>query len=119
MFRIWIFLLLQRQSPRLGSADTPQQDSKSFLGIRRQPVRACRSIPLPQAELEQLIPRESHFSQPCPGHHPPGPKLSQECSLLMPAAGFPRKPPETSLRRVMATQARLGCIHTSDRTAPG
>lgn len=49
----------------------------------------------------------------------PGPKLSQECSFLMPAAVFPRKPPEMSLRRVMATQAWLGCIHTSDRTAPG
>lgn len=69
MFRIWIFLLLQRQSPGLGSADMPQQEGKSFLGIRWQLVRACQSIPLPQAELEQLIPRESHFSQPCPSHH--------------------------------------------------
>ena len=52
MFRIWIFLLLQRQSPGLGSAGTPQQEGKSFLGSRQQLARACRSIPLPHAELE-------------------------------------------------------------------
>lgn len=82
MFRIWIFLLLQRQSPGLGSADTPQHEGKRFLGIRWQLVRACQSIPLPQAKLEQLIPRESHFSQPCPGHH----RQAQSCLRNAPSS---------------------------------
>lgn len=94
------------------SAGMQQQEGKGFLEIRQQLGRTHQSIRLPHTELEQLVPGESHFSQPWPGHHPLGLKLSRECSLLMLAVRFPRKPPEMSLCRATAAQARLGCVHT-------
>lgn len=88
-------------------------EGKASLGIREQLLTAFHSIPLPLAEPGQHIPRESHFSQLW---SPLGLKLSLECSLLMLAVRFPRKPPQRSLCRALTVQ---GCRDSPAHAALG
>lgn len=114
MFRIWIFLLLQRQSPGLGAAGTSQQREKPPW----EPDSSCDSFP-----KHPTSPHRARAAQPqgepfplAVPWSPLGLRLSLECSLLMLAVRFPRKPPERSLCRAMATQ---GCTDSPAHAALG